>query len=633
MRMKNKAVKTPFVFFVILITLISLVSFPVQGGVAYSDAQEIINGIAYYKSGTGNIQYWIDNQLTANAGSSEWYVIALGQYGNYDFSFYKKALVKYLSENEIGSASSRQKYALTLIACGISDSYITETLNNSIGRQGIMSWVFGLHLLNNGYKSSEYSVSSVKSQLLSLQLADGGWTVMGGNSDVDVTAMVIQALAPYYSSDSSVKKAIDKGLAFLSGKQNDTGDFASYGVNNPESTAQVLVALSALGIDCEKDERFIKNGNTLFDGIKLYKLADGSFCHKQGGASNGTATVQVFYSMVSYIRMKNGESGLYILDNRNPSAFNKAQEKTTEPKSNVFASDEQSQAKDKTSLNENSSSLKKEESVTRVGNKTESLKGGSTGAVSEKSDHSANESSGVTDASIGESVVYRNNDESSAVISDESRQNSVDVSSKEDAVIKTKLSGYKLWVCLVILLVALLIIIILCVKKKSNVKNILTVLLVMSVAVAFTVCTEFKSVDSYYAESTSSVKPLGRVTITLRCDTIQDKSEEHIPDNGIILESTQFEISENTTVYDVLCAVTAKNKIHMETEGNGDSVYVSGINNIYEFDFGELSGWMYFVNGKAPSVSCGEYIVSDGDEIQWLYTCNLGEDLKKTNNN
>lgn len=68
-----------------------------------------------------------------------------------------------------------------------------------------------------------------------------------------------------------------------------------------------------------------------------------------------------------------------------------------------------------------------------------------------------------------------------------------------------------------------------------------------------------------------------------------------------------------------------------KTSGSGDSTYVEGINNIYEFDFGDLSGWMYFVNGESPSVSCGEYVLSDTDEIKWLYTCDIGKDLESNN--
>ena len=61
---------------------------------------------------------------------------------------------------------------------------------------------------------------------------------------------------------------------------------------------------------------------------------------------------------------------------------------------------------------------------------------------------------------------------------------------------------------------------------------------------------------------------------------------------------------------------------------DGEMVYISGINYLYEFDFGDLSGWVYHVNGVSPSVGCGEYKLSDGDRIEWLYTCNLGNDLK-----
>ena len=284
--MKNKLQKTLLCFLAVILLLTG--AMPVFAGGAtrtVSEAQNFIDGIVAYqqsKAGVTSIQGWINGTLTKNAGSSsEWYAIALSQYGDYDFSSYQKALLNYLGNNESGNASSRQKYALALIACGSTDTYIYSVLNNSIGQQGVMSWIFGLHLLNNGYTSNEYSLSAVKQKLLSLQLSDGGWSITGSNSDVDVTAMAVQALAPYYKTDSSVRSAVNNALTLLSNRQKEKGDFASYGVNNPESTAQVLTALSSLGIDCETDRRFIKNGNTLFDGIALYRLSDGTFCHKQ----------------------------------------------------------------------------------------------------------------------------------------------------------------------------------------------------------------------------------------------------------------------------------------------------------------------------------------------------------------
>lgn len=70
-----------------------------------------------------------------------------------------------------------------------------------------------------------------------------------------------------------------------------------------------------------------------------------------------------------------------------------------------------------------------------------------------------------------------------------------------------------------------------------------------------------------------------------------------------------------------------KNKILIDSKGTSSSVYIAGINNIYELEFGDLSGWVYHVNGITPSVGCGEYTVKDGDKIEWLYTCDLGRDL------
>lgn len=279
--------------------------------------QDIIDGITEFnleKTSSGSIQEWIDGDLSASPeSSSEWYVMALSRYGNYDFSKYQAALLNYLSENEVASASSRQKFALVLAATGSNNRYISDTLDNSIGEQGIMSWIFALHLMNNGYESRKYSLSDVKNELLAQQTDDGGWAVTGTYSDTDTTAMAVQALAMHYQSDAQVKSAVDKAVKLLSDRQNGSGDYSSYGVNNPESTAQVLIAISALGIDAQKDSRFIKNGNTLLDGIELYRLADGSFCHKEGGESNGTATVQVFCAAVAYSRMQNGKSGFYVL--------------------------------------------------------------------------------------------------------------------------------------------------------------------------------------------------------------------------------------------------------------------------------------------------------------------------------
>ncbi|WP_052344321.1 DUF4430 domain-containing protein [Bacillus ndiopicus] len=131
------------------------------------------------------------------------------------------------------------------------------------------------------------------------------------------------------------------------------------------------------------------------------------------------------------------------------------------------------------------------------------------------------------------------------------------------------------------------------------------------------------------------------VTIAIRVDTLLkhwDKldpalqSEKYVPQNGIILKPTTYELlSEKDTVWDVLQRATKEHKIQMEYQGANEniynSVYVEGINHLYEFSAGELSGWMYKVNGVYPNYGCSQYVLKDGDIIEWNYTVDLGRDL------
>jgi len=221
--MKNNFKK----LFVFLLTLILIIFniLPVSAeGKAVDDTKNIIDGIVAFnleKTNSSNINAWLKGELSKNpAAGAEWYVLALSQYGDYDFSSYENALKNYLKTNKVSSASSRLKFALTLSAIGSTDEYIYNTLNDSIGKQGIMSYVYGLHLLNNGYTSKSVTKDAVINQLLSLQLKDGGFALRGTTGDVDVTAMTVQALAPHYK-DSKVKTAIDKAISFLSLAQNE----------------------------------------------------------------------------------------------------------------------------------------------------------------------------------------------------------------------------------------------------------------------------------------------------------------------------------------------------------------------------------------------------------------------------
>ncbi len=261
----------------------------------------------------GDPAAWVADTLPEEAGrGSEWYVIALSQSGDeYDFTSYAAALAAYLSETDVPGAVARQRYALALLAVGAESDYPMRTAVDSIGQQGIMSWVFGLHLLHNGVTDAAYTEQEILEKLLELQLEDGGWAVSGQQADVDVTAMVLQALA---DCEESCAAAIEAGVSLLSARQLSDGGFQSYGTANSESISQVIIALTSLGIDPLKDKRFWKDGVTVLDALGCFRLADGSFCHVIGGERNETATIQAFLALTALRRQARGAGGLYHLD-------------------------------------------------------------------------------------------------------------------------------------------------------------------------------------------------------------------------------------------------------------------------------------------------------------------------------
>lgn len=127
------------------------------------------------------------------------------------------------------------------------------------------------------------------------------------------------------------------------------------------------------------------------------------------------------------------------------------------------------------------------------------------------------------------------------------------------------------------------------------------------------------------------------VTLEIRCDTISsDMSrlenqaiEEYIPKDGTILAKTTYNGTTENTVFDVLNTLCRNNDIQLEFSYTPiyESYYIEGINHLYEFDGGNLSGWMYKVNGWFPNYGCSSYYLSDGDVIEWIYTCDLGKDV------
>ena len=146
--------------------------------------------------------------------------------------------------------------------------------------------------------------------LLRERKADGGWCFSGDASDADMTAMALTALAPYRER-GEVAEAIEGALQCLSEMQLENGCFASWGSENSESCAQVIVALTALGIDPMTDGRFIKNGLTALDALASFYVSGGGFRHTADGALDGMATEQGYYALAAYYRFAAGQTNLF----------------------------------------------------------------------------------------------------------------------------------------------------------------------------------------------------------------------------------------------------------------------------------------------------------------------------------
>ncbi len=126
-------------------------------------------------------------------------------------------------------------------------------------------------------------------------------------------------------------------------------------------------------------------------------------------------------------------------------------------------------------------------------------------------------------------------------------------------------------------------------------------------------------------------------TLSIRCDTLLNNLDyldeakwTLVPNDGVILAEKEVTFYEGESVFNVLLRETRRNGIHMEYVSAPiyNSAYIEGIHNLYEFDCGELSGWMYSVNGWFPNYGCSRYALKEGDRIEWVYTCALGKDVK-----
>lgn len=330
-----------------------------QGKYTVAQISEAIQGIMTQKrsalglSETDNLLSG-DELIYAGSSATDWLPIGLSRCGvEDDYDAYLAALQTYVEQKyrepdklDRVKATEWHRISLAVLACGgdpthfgkdesgndinlIADGVYDRGKTVDIGAQGLNGWLWGLITLDsmkyNIPAGSSYTRTEMIKRILSFQLPDDGFSLrfaQGSTADPDITAMAIQALAPYYrNSTFNVKDPVDKALGCLSELQLDTGDFRSWGTRNSESVSQIIVSLCSIGVDPQNDTRFIKNGINLLDALFYYQQEDGGFAHSYEsdpgnpsaipGESNSIATDQALLALVAVWRQAQGMSILY----------------------------------------------------------------------------------------------------------------------------------------------------------------------------------------------------------------------------------------------------------------------------------------------------------------------------------
>lgn len=292
-----------------------------DGGTVDTNHKDIVANTAKYLQTLKNVGY-----------GSEWLVIGLTRAGYDCPKGYYNSVVSYVKENineneqlSATKATENARVILGLTAAGydaekVGGHNLLKGLTDMsyIKKQGINGPIWTLLAFDSaGYKiptekntKNQVTREKLIASILANQLQDGGWAFSGSTADPDMTGMALQALAPYYKEKANVKQAVDKALACLSEIQYDNGGYGAMR-NNAPSCAQVIVALTSLGINPHKDSRFVKNGRSVVDALSTFALTDGGFANVVGGGRNALATEQGMYAMAAYLRFEEGKASLY----------------------------------------------------------------------------------------------------------------------------------------------------------------------------------------------------------------------------------------------------------------------------------------------------------------------------------
>jgi hypothetical protein len=312
-----------------------LLSFTIIQGILFNAYGATVNMPGY---SVDEVIQNVSHHLIEDNAVNPWSVAGLARSEKATEEYYKKYyenLENTLKEKD-GILNERKytEYSSAVIALtaigkdpsNVAGYNILEKLANydKVVYQGINGAIWALIALDTG----EYNVPAAENIknlttrqgliefILNRELDGGGWSMGEAKPDPDVTAMVLQSFSEYQHMEE-VKAATERALNVLSAIQNKDGGYESWGTENSESAAQVLIALCALGIDPEKDLRFVKgDGNWLVSNLinNFYKQSEDGFMHIKSSNVDELATNQGFYALVAYKRFVSGKTSVYDMN-------------------------------------------------------------------------------------------------------------------------------------------------------------------------------------------------------------------------------------------------------------------------------------------------------------------------------
>lgn len=525
----------------------------------------------------------------------EWAIIGLTRSDasmstNYYSSYYDK-VVAYVDShiNAAGQlhtikSTDNSRVALAVTAIGkdprnVGSHNLLTALNDVdyVNQQGVNGPIWALLALDSKNYDAPGREDLIAS-ILSQQFEDGGWAVTPEGSapvttaDIDMTAMAIQALAPYYNTRKDVKDAVDKALVCLSRKQLDDGRFQSWGTTNSESAAQVVVALSALGIDADKDSRFVKSGNSALDGLLYFAVETGGFGHDDK-VVNQMATEQAYYALAAYDRFSRKANRLYDMRDVVPMEDVDAQGVI-----NLI----------------NNIGYVDENSYDRIADARSAYD-----KLSAEDKKKVTNYDDLTDAEARYKVILSEKQtEQYKLLKDHYDQLLNDSTKKYGTAAKKKLLS------------------ILQTAQKD-----------MNAAVS---CERVNAIYYKAIDDLDAVKP-GDISVTFRLigalEATQDvnlTNDSYLPEYVTWVPTATYELAENATVYDLFTKAMGEAGLrYVGAENNYVStIYAPSCLGGYalsEFTNGTRSGWMYTVNGTHVNKGLQYWTLKDGDVVIWHY--------------